>query len=146
MSQTTETASSESFEGFAIVELFGRNVVAGYCTQQLIAGVAMLRVDVPAVEGRASYSKFFSGGSIYAITPTDEETAKTAASRLRSRPIDLWIVPETKALPSPSDQPRHLPDDDYSNSREDWYDDGADEEFDEEFDEGDFPSPRRSAV
>lgn len=37
----------ESFEGFAIVELMGRHVVAGYVTEQVIAGVAMLRVDVP---------------------------------------------------------------------------------------------------
>src|SRR3990167_7654466 len=96
----TDNDSAQTFEGFAIVELMGRSVIAGYCSQELIAGVAMLRVDVPAVEDRPGYSKFFSGGSIFAITPTDQATATTAASRLRTRPIDLWVVPEPKALPA----------------------------------------------
>lgn len=103
--------SADTFEGFAIVELMGRNVIAGYCSQELIAGVAMLRVDVPAVEERPAFTKFFSGGSIYAITPTDEEAAVTAATRLRSRPIDLWIVPNRPALPAPSDEDDRADDD-----------------------------------
>lgn len=112
--------SAETFEGFAIVELMGRNVIAGYCTQELIAGVAMLRVDVPAVEDRAAFTKFFSGGSIYAITPTDEVTAKTAATRLRTRPIDLWIVPNRPALPAPMTQGGEYDQaDDYDDEEED---------------------------
>lgn len=89
----------EEFSGFAIIELMGRNVIAGYVTTQVIAGVAMLRVDVPAVDDKPGFSKFISGQAIYGITPTDEETVKTAANNLRTRPIELWIVPDRKALP-----------------------------------------------
>ena len=42
--------SEQKFEGFAIVELMGRNVIAGYVSEQVIAGAALLRVDVPATE------------------------------------------------------------------------------------------------
>lgn len=108
---TQPNNTPEAFEGFAIIELMGRNVIAGYCSQELVAGVAMLRVDVPAVEERPAFTKFFSGGAIYAITPTDEETAQTAATRLRTRPVDLWIVPERKSLPAPVEQDDDCDDD-----------------------------------
>jgi hypothetical protein len=116
MNAQNQPNSAETFEGFAIVELMGRNVIAGYCTQELVAGVAMLRVDVPAVEERPGFTKFFSGGSIYAVTPCDEEAATIAAKNLRTRPIEVWVVPERKALPAPTegeyDDPNHYDEDD----------------------------------
>lgn len=81
------------FEGFAIVELMGRSVVAGYVSEIVVAGAAMLRVDVPAVGEQKGFSKLYGGSAIYAITPTDEETAKRAAENLRQRPVEPWIVP-----------------------------------------------------
>lgn len=115
--------SAESFEGFAIVELMGRNVIAGYVTSEVIAGVAMLRVDVPAVGEKPAFTKFLSGQAVYGITPTDEETVKTAANNLRTRPIDLWIVPERKALPVQVAEP----DNDYEPDDDDYDDDFDDE-------------------
>lgn len=81
------------FEGFAIVELMGRNVVAGYVSEQVIAGAALLRVDVPATDRQPAYTKFFGGASIYGITPTTEEIARRAAERLNIRPVSEWVVP-----------------------------------------------------
>jgi hypothetical protein len=111
--------SAENFEGFAIVELMGRNVIAGYVTTEVIAGVAMLRVDVPAVEDKAAFTKYVAGQAIYGITPTDEETVKTAANNLRTRPIELWIVPDRKALPMPHPYDPRDDGDDYADDGND---------------------------
>jgi hypothetical protein len=78
------------FECWGIVEIMGHLTIAGQVSEQSIAGVNMLRVDVPAVGGLDGYTKFFGGGSIYAITPTDEETARAAAAGLRQRPVEVW--------------------------------------------------------
>ena len=88
-----------AFEGFAIVELFGRNTIAGYVTEISAFGTAFLRVDVPEVNGQPAYTKLFGGAAIYAVTPTSEEIAKEAAGRLDVRPVQNWIVPERKELP-----------------------------------------------
>ena len=75
-----------TFEGWCIVELFGHNVIAGYCSERVVAGVAMLQVDVPAVEDRPAFTKLYSGGAIYGVTPTTEDLARAAAGRRPARP------------------------------------------------------------
>lgn len=92
-----DTQANEKFEGWCIVELMGHNVIAGYTSEVVIAGAAMLRVDVPEVsEDRAKFTKFFAPSAVYGITPTTEEAARTAASKIRAWPVDLWIVPNPK--------------------------------------------------
>lgn len=81
-----------AYEGWAVVELMGRNTMAGYVSEQTIAGVAMLRVDVPATDGVEKYTKFVSGNAIYSITPTTQEIAERAAVRLRVRPVSEYVV------------------------------------------------------
>jgi len=89
-----------TYEGHAIVELMGHNVIAGYVSEQTIAGVAMLRVDVPKVGDREPFTKFFSGGAIYGITPTTQEIAERAAQRLQSRPVSEYVVPVPPTRPT----------------------------------------------
>ena len=89
-----------TYEGHAIVELMGHNTLAGYISEQTIAGVAMLRVDVPAVGDVPAYTKFVSGGAIYGITPTTQEIAERAAQRLRSRPVSEYVVPVPPRQPA----------------------------------------------
>lgn len=92
----------QPIEGHAIIELMGHNTIAGQVSEQTIAGSAFLRVDVPEVDGMAAFTKFFGGSAIYAITPTDEATAKLAAQRLAIRPVTQWVVPDgRRALPEP---------------------------------------------
>lgn len=88
--------SKETFESWAIIELFGHNQIAGHVTEQAIGGASFIRVDVPEVDGKPAFTKFFGGDAIYAITPTTEEIATEAASRLDVRPVALWVVPEAK--------------------------------------------------
>lgn len=90
-----------TFEGWAILELMGHNVIAGYVTEAVIGGTAMLRIDVPATENQQPYTKFFGGSAVYAITPVEEATAHTAATRINRRPVDTWIVPDHRQLPAP---------------------------------------------
>lgn len=88
--------NQSKFEGWCVVELMGHNIVAGYVTEVVIGGAAMLRVDVPEVGEQAAFSKFYASSAIYGITPTTEENARVAASRIRARPVELWVVPNPK--------------------------------------------------
>lgn len=80
------------FEGHAIIELMGRQVIAGFVSEQVIAGAAMLRVDVPATATTPAYTKYYGGTAIYAITPTDAAMVQRAVDRLRPRPVEPWII------------------------------------------------------
>lgn len=81
---------SEKFEQFAIVELFGHQIIAGMVSEQVIGGQGFVRVDVPTVEGQEGFTKFYGAGAIYAITPCNEETMTAAVLGLRQKPIDVW--------------------------------------------------------
>lgn len=120
----------KAFEGWCIVELFGHNVIAGYCSERVIAGAAMLQVDVPAVADRPAFTKLFTSGAIYGITPTTEEHARIAAERIQARPVTLYILPETSRprLAQVAD-----PDDEYGDDYDD-YDDSDDDDPDDEED------------
>lgn len=115
---------SKPLETWAIVELFGHNTVAGYISEQTIAGNAMLRIDVPEVGERPAYTKYYGATAVYGITPCDENAARIAANNLRTRPIELWIVPERKALPGSAEVDD--PDLEYERGRD--YDDVDDDD------------------
>jgi len=86
---------------WAIVELFGHNLIAGQVSEVAVAGVAMLRVDVPAVDGSPAFTKFYGGAAVYAITPTDQESALHAVNHLQALPIAPWTIPmRVKKLPA----------------------------------------------
>lgn len=81
----------ESFEGWAIIELFGHKVLAGRVSEQTIGGASFIRIDVP---GPDAFTKFLGPSAIYAITPTTEEMATLAARNVETRPISVWVVPD----------------------------------------------------
>lgn len=91
--------AEQKLETWAIVELMGHNTIAGYISEQTIAGSAMLRVDVPATASSQPFTKFFGGSAIYGITPTTQEIAERAAQKLEVRPVNTWIVPAAPAHP-----------------------------------------------
>lgn len=86
--------ASEPLELWAIVELMGRQTVAGKVTEVQIAGKGMLRVDVPAVGAIPAFTKFYSPTAVYAITPVSEEIAMEAASQVRTQPVKVYVVPD----------------------------------------------------
>lgn len=86
---------------WAIVELFGHQKIAGEISDQTIAGVTFLRVDVPEMDGQDGFTRFFGASAIYSITPVSEEVARLAAGRLSVRPVTIWMPEIQKRLPSP---------------------------------------------
>ena len=83
-----------SFEAFAIIELFGHSRIAGKVTEETIGGGAFIRVDVPEVNGQKAFTKYFGDKAIYAMTPTDEETARLYAESVNAKPVELWQLPD----------------------------------------------------
>jgi hypothetical protein len=106
----------KSFETWAIVEVMGHRQYAGYVTEQAIGGTSFVRVDVPEVfaerqvgtrsglsqEVMPAFTKLLGAGSIYAISPCTEETARAFASRLQTRSFSVYEAPR---LPAPQAEP-----------------------------------------
>lgn len=93
----------EGFKSWAIVEVMGHNVYAGLATETSIGGTSFLRVDVPGIGEEPPFTKLLGTGSIFAISPCDEATARAFAATKRIRPFDAWTVNYTRAaLPAPS--------------------------------------------
>lgn len=102
--------TTETFDVWAVVELFGHGQIAGRVTEQQIAGDTFLRVDVPALDDQQGFTRFYGPKAIYSITPMSEELARRAARALRPKPMVVHgvILPE-----------RQLPEPDYDDGWED---------------------------
>ena len=81
----------QQFAAWAVVELMGRQMIAGYVTEQQIAGTPMLRVDVPATGNSQPFTKFLGASAIYGITPTTEAIATSQAQALDVQPFNTWL-------------------------------------------------------
>lgn len=103
----------QTFEQWAIIEIFGHQRIAGRVTEQTIGGCSFVRVDVPAVGKEQAFTKLFGQGAIYAITFTDEAAATLAAGAIQARPIDTWELQRAmKALPAADADDYPRPDED----------------------------------
>lgn len=91
--------SPQSFDQWCIVELFGRQVIAGRVTEQVIGGCSFVRVDVPEIEDRPAFTRFYGQGAIYAMTPVSEEAARIALKRFQPEPVNVY-VPDLRQLTS----------------------------------------------
>ena len=116
---------NQGFDQWCIVELMGRQVIAGRVTEQVIGGSAMIRVDVPETNGQAAFSRFYGNAAIYAITPVSEEVARLAVKRYTPEPITIYIpelrLPAPAAIPlrgDPTDEDFDDEDFDYSDEFE----------------------------
>jgi len=94
---------AEKFDQWAIVELFGHTQIAGEVSEQVIGGYSLIRVDVPEINGRQPFTKFFGQGAIYSMTIVDEETAIGAAKMIHQKPVDAWSARQMLALEPPVD-------------------------------------------
>lgn len=102
MKQQKERQVSESqngFEQWAILELMGHVKLAGRVTEEEHFGAKLGRIDIPNSGGFTT--QYFSGGSIYRLTPTTEEIARGVAQRNQPEPVHRWDLPR---LPAPAGQ------------------------------------------
>jgi hypothetical protein len=80
-------AESTPFTGWVILELLGHRRLAGFLTEQQIAGTSFLRIDIPATP---PMTQFVAPTSVYAITPTSEGIARTVAGGSSPAPVQRW--------------------------------------------------------
>lgn len=86
---------SETFDCWAIVELFGHIRVAGHVTEEEHLGTKMGRIDIPNVSGGFT-TQWFSGSSVYRLTPTTEEVARAVAAKSQPEPVHRWELPPAR--------------------------------------------------
>jgi len=103
---------SVEFKQWAVVELFGHQQIAGFVTEQEIAGTSFVRVDVPGLDGAEGLSKLYGPAAIYCITPVSEEVAVAVVENLRPRPLNVWVPDLQRKLPPPTVEPDDRPEPD----------------------------------
>jgi hypothetical protein len=111
---------SESFDSWAILELMGHVRMAGRVTEEERFGAKMGRIDVPG-EGDSFTTVYFGGSSVYRMTPTTEEVARSVAAQNKPQPVHRWELPEPEKAASILDG-RDDEDDDDRYSRDDTVD------------------------
>lgn len=111
---------SDSFDQWAILELMGHVRLAGKVTEESRFGVALGRIDIPTGDGFTT--QYFGGSSIYRLTPTTEEIARSVALRNQPEPVHRWELPApSKAdIPAEAQYSDDLP---YDEDRDDNHDD-----------------------
>lgn len=117
--------SDQKFESWAVVEVMGHNRYAGFLTEQAVGGCNFVRVDVPACGDRQAFTKLLGQGSIFAITPCDEATARAAAESFRSKPLEVAMLTHQPAARSGGADAWEPEDDDWDDE-----DDADDEDGD----------------
>lgn len=81
-----------TFAGWVIIELMGHRRLAGWLSEQEIAGEGFLRLDVPDGDGTKA-TQFYRPAAVYCITPTTEETARRTAKLAVPEPVRRWELP-----------------------------------------------------
>lgn len=76
---------------WAIVEIMGRKVVAGYASQSIRFGLPMLRIDVPATSAFPAFTQEYGAQAIYAITYVSEEVACLTAEASKVNPVSVYV-------------------------------------------------------
>ena len=84
----------EKLDTYALVELFGHQKIVGKVTESVIAGGAFLRVDVPASNGAAAFTRFYGPGAVYSINPISEEIARGLIVQYRHEPVSRFELPQ----------------------------------------------------
>lgn len=87
--------SNESFDQWVILELMGHRRMGGRVTEQVIAGSALIRIDV--YEGDAkepTMTQFYSTSAVYCMTPVSENVARRFSERHMIPPISEYELPQ----------------------------------------------------
>lgn len=88
---------SELLDFWAIVEIFGHQRIAGKLTQQNVGASALFRIDVPETKRAHAFTRFYSPGAIYSISPVTEEIARMLAEKIDCGPINAWDMRQLRA-------------------------------------------------
>jgi hypothetical protein len=92
-----------TFEQWAILELMGHVKLAGRVTEEEHFGAKLGRIDIPNGDGGFT-TQYFSGGSIYRLTPTTEEIARHIALNNQPKPVQVWELPAPSKADIPAEE------------------------------------------
>lgn len=107
---TPKDPKSNSFNEWALVELFGHQKIVGLTSEATLAGGAFIRVDVPAFDGAPAFTRFFGPGAIYSINPVTEQVARGLMERYRNEPVNRFELPQIADKVAPDDGASDDPD------------------------------------
>jgi len=80
-----------TFNEWALVELFGHNKIAGKVSEFKMGNDSMIRVDVPEIdEKHPAFTKIYSPKAVYGITPLSEQSAMGFVRSFKVKPIDIY--------------------------------------------------------
>lgn len=96
---TTET--HQPFAEWCIVELLGHRRLAGHIQEIQLAGAGFLRLDIPAEGADPARTQYIAPGSVYALHPVTEATARAAARQWRPEPVSRWELTALAGFPNP---------------------------------------------
>jgi hypothetical protein len=100
-------SKENSFNEWALVELFGHQKIVGKVTEATMAGGAFLRVDVPAFDHQPTFTRFYGPGAIYSISPVTEDIARGLMERYRNEPVSRFELPQiAEHVTSSRERPR----------------------------------------
>lgn len=88
---------TELIETWAVVELFGHQVIAGKVSKVEPFGGPMLRVEVPETSVKPAFTKDYGPTAIYGISYVSEEVARATAEAVAAKPVAVF-VPEIDDL------------------------------------------------
>lgn len=87
----------DGFGQWCILELMGHVKMAGYVTEEEHFGAKMGRIDVPGVGEETAVTQYFSGSSVYRLTPVTEEIARAYAIGNQPRPVTQYDLKQIEA-------------------------------------------------
>lgn len=98
-------AKEGKLETWAVLELMGHQRLAGFTREVSLGSAAMLRVDVPEIDGVPAFTKFVAPAALYAVTPCTQEIAMAIIRRDRVTPVTLFAMPpmRQRSLPGMED-------------------------------------------
>jgi hypothetical protein len=94
-SKTPEQSAPQEkpFDQWALLEIMGHRRFAGRVSEQTVGGTSLVRLDVPATNHQAAFTKLWGAAAIYCITPVSEATARKMAEQLCERPVEIYEPP-----------------------------------------------------
>jgi hypothetical protein len=106
--------ADETLAEWCVVELLGHRRLAGHVREVQVAGAGFLRLDIPPAGNDPGRTQFIAPGSVYALHPVTEDTARAAAAAWRPQPVQRW------ELPTRPDKDDDEDEDDPSGSRDEY--------------------------
>ena len=89
------------FAEWCVCELLGHRRLAGYVQEVQLAGAGFLRLDIPEAGGDPGRTQYIAPGSVYALHPVGEDTARRAAAAWRPEPVSRWDLPAIEPAAPP---------------------------------------------